>query len=726
MTKSILTAMCSVQFHLTEGQKVEAIYPDNALNKAEIAAVAFSSFPDSMSFELTARNSIRDTSFSFRIPRLPFETSTTITSPRKAPASSPEYLHGFVFCRQRQDERLQRGGEQRAIVVLSPFPLSNILKPLSQYSGPLCLAQGSNALRAVYEEVASWTPLLDENWGSSVDLPIGHAVLRVDLPDVSSLPLDCAHAMAQFTGASSAAEALAEELDLDTGCPLCLLPRAKGQQTPVAGLYTDSDIFTPFAGQMRHLWTLWEILLLGEPLLVAAPTPSACSEACTALASLLAPLPYCADYRPYFTINDAAFGPFASGAMPDTHNTQTSSLTEEKNTSSQKVLVVLPSLLGVTNPFIIKTLSHWPNTLSTGFTSLTNGGEDSTSTSTNNSTGDAKSYKGIRNQPARPHSSSATFNNGGHSSTSNGSSSSSSASGTGVFGSVLRRPSLPEMIRRRITGSHNAKAISLLTDPSDSAWLSYRPLLQPDNEILNNIVMPESGDGVARRKRLALMNSTILRRHFEELGRAVVFPLLPFITPTPPPKSEVAASSFSSCASFSPPPLLELDSAVFIQNVASGAVNVPEILVKRCGNGNRRILAEFYKRILEKSTAMAKWLEMRRHAARAFQTATWREAWRQAGGAFLLPGIQHTEDVGSIEAFLMTEAEVKLAAAGTGAAAGAVASSSNGNEHADSDKSILFNNLIEELRVKFNALPSDLQDSLLMNPERKALLEMQK
>jgi hypothetical protein len=706
--KNMLTAICSVQFHLTEGQKVEAIYPVNALNKAEIAAVAMSSLPDSMSYELSTRNSIRDTSFSFRIPRLPADTSTTISSPKhQAAVISTEYLHGFVFCRQRQDEKLPRGGEQRAIVILSPLPLKNLLTPLSQYAGPLCLAQGASggALRAVYEEVATWTRLIECSWGGAVELPLGHAVLRVDLPDLSSIPLDSAHAVAQLTGVNSAADALAEELDLDTGCPLSLLPRASGQQGPATGLFSDTDIFTPFAAHIKHLWTLWEILLLGDPLIIASPTPSACSDAVLALASLLAPLPYSADYRPYFTIHDPAFGPFASGAMPNSFNASTLSLNGDNTnktcaTTTTPTVVSLPSLVGVTNPFIIKTLSSWPNILSTGYTSLTTGGGEDNNTNS----GSTKS-SGSHQNSGRPQSS-----NGGV-----GSISSSASNGGGVLGSILRRPSLPEIIKKRIIGSSHSTALSLLgNDPPDSAWLSHRNLLSPDMEIFNSLVMPETKDGVARRGRLAQMNSTILRRHFEELGRAVVFPLLPFITPTPPPSATNSLWSASGAAfASSPPPLPELDTAVFIKNIASGAVNIPEILAKRCGNGNKRTLAEFYKRLLTESTAMANWLRARRAAASAFQAATWRHAWRQAGGAFLLPGIiENTEDVGGMEEFLSAEAEMKRAA-GKNSAGG------DGTSN-DDDVSIL----LEKLRLKFNALPSDLQDSLLMNPERKALLGM--
>lgn len=55
---------------------------------------------------------------------------------------------------------------------------------------------------------------------------------------------------------------------------------------------------------------------------------------------MIAPLSYCADHRPYFTIHDSEFKEF-------TNNKQGP-----------------PSvILGVTNPFFSKTLHHWPHTI---------------------------------------------------------------------------------------------------------------------------------------------------------------------------------------------------------------------------------------------------------------------------------------------------------------------------------------------------------------------------
>lgn len=54
-------------------------------------------------------------------------------------SNPPGYLYGFVFNRQRQDERLKRGGEQKSVVILSYCPYSSVFRRLLQILGPLCL-----------------------------------------------------------------------------------------------------------------------------------------------------------------------------------------------------------------------------------------------------------------------------------------------------------------------------------------------------------------------------------------------------------------------------------------------------------------------------------------------------------------------------------------------------------------------------------------------------------
>lgn len=101
-----------------------------------------------------------------------------------------------------------------------------------------------------------------------------------------------------------------------------------------------------FQPVLTHVQTLWELMLLGEPLLVLAPSPAMASDLVLALIryagqhraglagaldrplpcllalprsppalpphSCLQPLKFCCDYRPYFTIHDSEFKEFTT------------------------------------------------------------------------------------------------------------------------------------------------------------------------------------------------------------------------------------------------------------------------------------------------------------------------------------------------------------------------------------------------------------------------------
>ncbi len=54
-----------------------------------------------------------------------------------------------MYCRQRQDDRLKRGGEQKSLVLLSLFPFSQALSLVSHCAGPLYFNQGLPALQEV-------------------------------------------------------------------------------------------------------------------------------------------------------------------------------------------------------------------------------------------------------------------------------------------------------------------------------------------------------------------------------------------------------------------------------------------------------------------------------------------------------------------------------------------------------------------------------------------------
>lgn len=98
------------------------------------------------------------------------------------------------------------------------------------------------------------------------------------------------------------------------------------------------DFFRCFQQILIHIQMVWELMLLGEPVIVMATSPTVSSDTVLALTSCIAPLKYYCDYRPYFTIHDNEF--------------------KEYTTRTQAPPNVV---LGVTNPFFIKTFQHWPH-----------------------------------------------------------------------------------------------------------------------------------------------------------------------------------------------------------------------------------------------------------------------------------------------------------------------------------------------------------------------------
>uniref|UniRef100_A0A672SWS3 Protein DENND6A-like n=1 Tax=Sinocyclocheilus grahami TaxID=75366 RepID=A0A672SWS3_SINGR len=103
------------------------------------------------------------------------------------------------------------------------------------------------------------------------------------------------------------------------------------------------DLFRCFHPVFFHIQMLWELMLLGEALVVMAPSPAESSDTILALVSCISPLRYCSDFRPYFTIHDNEF--------------------KEYTTRTQAPPSVI---LGVTNPFFAKTLQHWPHIIRIG------------------------------------------------------------------------------------------------------------------------------------------------------------------------------------------------------------------------------------------------------------------------------------------------------------------------------------------------------------------------
>ncbi|XP_060161652.1 protein DENND6B isoform X3 [Globicephala melas] len=316
-----LECVCVVTFDLELGQALELVYPsDFQLTDKEKSSICYLSFPDSHS------GCLGDTQFCFRIRQCGGQRRPWHTDDRHcdsgAPVSlqrEPAHYFGYVYFRQVKDSSVKRGYFQKpwalqSLVLVSRLPFVRLFQALLSLVAPEYFDKLAPCLEAVCNEIDQWPAPVP---GQTLNLPVMGVVLQVHIPSSadkpeSGPPKQCSHKN--------------------------LLP-APVVLTSVHEL----DLFRCFRPVLAHVQLLWELMLLGEPLLVLAPSPAVSSEMVLALTSCLQPLKFCCDYRPYFTVHDSEFKEFTTRTQAP------------------------PSVvLGVTNPFFIKTLQHWPHVLRIG------------------------------------------------------------------------------------------------------------------------------------------------------------------------------------------------------------------------------------------------------------------------------------------------------------------------------------------------------------------------
>ncbi|PWA35116.1 Arf3-interacting protein 1, N-terminal domain-containing protein [Artemisia annua] len=336
--------------------------------------------------------------------------------------------------------------------------------------GPLYFDIGRKALDCIAASMSTWAAPLP---GRLMELPIGNATLKVNLPPAHSLSFD--------------GDVLFEE------SASSMAPLLPTNQSIPHGLFHDSDVFGIFRGLLLQLWLLWELLLVGEPVLIIAPTPPQCCEAVASLVSLAAPLFVSVDFRPYFTIHDPYFARLNS--------------LQEGGTFPSMVL-------GVTNLFFLKSLRSVPHVVSVG------------SPAPNSSRVPFSSRASTGRISGRPEGFSFPQLNLKKFSPSN----------------------LLNAVKLRRDGP-----LCLMTEHKEAVWSSYMPIMKPDTSILNRLV--DAGLSPRVEESMSVVNNEILRRHFLELTTNFLAPFGPYFranTPSvgsspfvdPPPLSAFDADEF--------------------------------------------------------------------------------------------------------------------------------------------------------------------------------------
>lgn len=318
--------ICVVTFDLEIGQAIESIYPAHvSLAEADKTNICYLAFPDSNS------GVMGDSQFHFRIRLSPqtnkcrhghmAKTRIHTEYNRRCPTTisyEPNYLFGFTYFRQVKDATIRRGYYQKSVILLTKLPLINLFGQATAAIARKFFEKGDVSLEVACHDIDTWSFPIP---GRSLELPLMGHLLQVHLPSTSTRSVESGNET------------------------VTLAPNHGDLFLPNSTLSSDNcDLFTCLLPVIDQAHTLWELILTAEPLVVMASTPTICSATVQYLTSIIYPFPYCADYRPFYTIHDSDFKDITAS-----------------NTSA------LPNiLLGVTNPFFSKALNHWPHVVKLG------------------------------------------------------------------------------------------------------------------------------------------------------------------------------------------------------------------------------------------------------------------------------------------------------------------------------------------------------------------------
>lgn len=197
--------------------------------------------------------------------------------------------------------------------------------------------------------------------------------------------------------------------------------------------------------------------------------------------SMIAPLSYAAEARPYFTIHDSEFKEF---------------------TQCQQGPV--PIILGVTNPFFSKTLQHWPHLIRM-----------------------ADNINGKRKNRFTP------FTLSNNHFVRSFDFRASTGSSLGVNATSTNNPSTSSMLSQQ--GLRKLKIFTKILDTPPGVYTQYKTYIQKDKGIIRNLLA-----GV-KKQRPAQVSTAILRRHFVELTQSFMIPLERYMASLMPLQKDISA-----------------------------------------------------------------------------------------------------------------------------------------------------------------------------------------
>lgn len=308
-------ALMVIKFDEKHGQLVECMYPQNSLPEGMLEDIRMLSMPDCLE------------------PGSNHEFQYLVRVRDKCEGGREGFVNCFIAFRQCKDSLSRRGYFQRSVVIVSKLPFSslyfNVLERLSSMlielttdSRSASRMKADNPVDALNVDDAIGS--IEDRNGRGSESAGNTSGVRLD-QSVLEMTLESAyHTFAQWPKPSGGNLLELPFFGLIYKFLVPHMPayydpelsgaenKSIGQLLKKAGLETGSGLFLSTnlvsvfgrLGLVPHLWTLWECVVTGKDIVVFSPCAAVCSSAVMALASLLTPLTFGGDFRPYINPYD--------------------------------------------------------------------------------------------------------------------------------------------------------------------------------------------------------------------------------------------------------------------------------------------------------------------------------------------------------------------------------------------------------------------------------------
>ncbi|KAK9323989.1 hypothetical protein V1517DRAFT_272801 [Lipomyces orientalis] len=272
-----IVCFCALDFNVDIGPEFECIYPPVNFSEQDLKTICFSSFPE----QSYSENALTFHTFRFK-PTSNLQLPSSAFSPilSQSPFPNEGYLYGYVVFQQRKDTSRVRHYSQKSLALISPFEFPALFELVVRKAAKYCFgpvlvptlqtAAGHIACWPDPEAVMTKFNAAGNGKRKGLDLAYLGDKIRVLVSSDPLLPL------ADFVGNDS---------------DVYLFGKVGSWGTLVKELV-----------DVAELYTMYELVMLGQSVAVLANTPSMCSKLVSNVVDLIKPIPYTGLVRDYITM----------------------------------------------------------------------------------------------------------------------------------------------------------------------------------------------------------------------------------------------------------------------------------------------------------------------------------------------------------------------------------------------------------------------------------------